>query len=194
MGTKGGREAPRSTNGLNEGVTVTRGDHLFALYATDAERVALAVPFLLDGLREGSVCFLIGSASARTGILAELKRSQSGIDDDTAAARLIATEHQDSPREQYEFFERQTSAAERAGVTTFRLFADMIGARQQMPVEQVLKLEEGFDEAIVRRHQIAAMCAYDVRKFSGIELLGALRSHRGSVRYAYDNTREKTTK
>ena len=184
MGTKRRRTSPDSTNRLSEGVTVTRGDHLFALYATDRERRALAVPFLIDGLREGSICFLVAPEISREEILTELKESRTEIDNDIAAGRLIATEHQDSPREQYEFLERETSAAERDGATTFRLFADMIGARQRMSLVQLLELEEGFDEAIVRNHQIAAMCAYDVRKFSGIELLGALKSHRGSVRYA----------
>ena len=86
------------------------------------------------------------------------------------------------------------SAAERAGLNSFRLFADMIGARQHMSFERLLDLEQGFDEAVVHKHHLAALCAYDVRKFSGIELLAALRSHRGAVRYASDDTRGKAIK
>lgn len=188
-----GRKSPRSTNGLNEAVTITRGDHLVALYATDNERLVLAVPFLLDGLREGSVCFLIGPDTSTKGILAEMKKSWPEIDAEIADGRLIAAGHQATAREQYEFFENGMSAAERAGRNTFRLFADMIGARRQMSFDQVLELEQRFDELIVHKHQTAALCAYDVRAFSGIELLSALRSHHGAVRYATGDTREKAT-
>jgi hypothetical protein len=194
MGIKGRRVVPSTTDGLTEAVTVTHGDHLFALYAADADRVALGAAFLLDGLREGSVCFLIGPDSSRRGIVAALKKKEPRIAEDIAAGRLIGSEHQNSPRAQYEFFERHTSAAEQRGARSFRLFADMIGARRRMSLRQVLKLEGGFDDMIVRKHQIAAMCAYDVRRFSGTDLLGALKTHRGPVRYASDDTRKKAVK
>jgi len=194
MGKTSGRKSPRSTNASNEAVTITRGDHLIALYATDNERLVLAVPFLLDGLREGSVCFLIGPDSSTNEILAELKKRRPEIHAEIAEGRLIAAEHRHSPGDQYQFFEGGMSGAEQSGLNSFRLFADMIGARHHMPFEQLLDLEQGFDEAIVHKHHIAALCAYDVRKFSGIEMLGALRSHRGAVRYASDDTRKKAIK
>jgi hypothetical protein len=194
MGKTRGRKSPRSIKTLNEAVTVTRGDHLIALYATDNERLVLAVPFLLDGLREGSICFLIGPDRSTNEILAELKKSRPGIVAEIAEGRLIVAEHQDAPRDQYEYFEGGMSAAEQAGLNSFRLFADMTGARQHMSFEELLDLEQGLDEAIVHKHHLAALCAYDVRAFSGIELLAALRSHGGAVRYASEGTREKATK
>jgi hypothetical protein len=194
MGKPRGRKSSGSTNASNEALTITRGDHLVALYATENERLVLAVPFLLEGLRDGSVCFLIGPDSSTNEILAELRKSRPEIDAEIAEGRLIAAEHRHSPRDQYEFFERGTSGAERAGLNSFRLFADMIGTQQHMSFEQLLDLERGFDEAITHKHHMAALCAYDVRKFSGIELLAALRSHRGAVRYAGHNSREKAIK
>jgi hypothetical protein len=185
------RKSPPSTSASSDAVTITHGDHLIALYATDNERLLLAVPFLLEGLREQSVCFLIGPDTATKKILAELKKSRPDIED---KADLVTAEHCDTPRDQYEFFEERMSAAEEAGRNTFRLFADMIGARQHMSFEQLLELEQGLDEEIVHKHQMAALCAYDVRMFSGIELLAALRTHRGAVRYASDDTREKATR
>jgi hypothetical protein len=176
-----GRKSTRSTSASSNAVTITRGDHLIALYATDNERLLLAVPFLLDGLCERSLCFLIGPDTATKSILAELKKSRPEID---AEGGLVTAEHRDTPRDQYEFFEERMSVAEEGGRNIFRLFADMIGARQHMSFEQLLDLEQGLDEEIVHKHQMAALCAYDVRMFSGIELLAALRSHRGPVRYA----------
>jgi hypothetical protein len=194
MGKTHGRRSPRSTNASNEAVTITHGDHLIALYATDNERLVLAVPFLLDGLRKASVCFLIGPDSSTNEILAELRKSRTEMDAEIAEGRLIAAEHRHSARDQYDFFDRVMGSAERTGVNSFRLFADMIGAQQQMPFEQLLDLEQGFDEAIVHKHQMAALCAYDVRKFSGIELLATLRSHRGAIRYASDHSRKNAIK
>jgi hypothetical protein len=194
MGKPRGRNSPRSTNASNEAVTITRGDHLVALYATDNERLVLSVPFLLDGLREGSVCFLIGPDSSTNEILAELRKSRPEIDAEIAEGRLIAAEHQQSPSDQYKFFERGMSGAERAELNGFRLFADRVGAQQHMSFEQLLDLEQGFDEAIVHKHQMAALCAYDVRRFSGIELLAMLRSHHGAIRYASEDSREKAIK
>jgi hypothetical protein len=192
MGKPRGRNSPRSTNASNEAVTITRGDHLVALYATDNERLVLSVPFLLDGLREGSVCFLIGPDSSTNEILAELRKSRPEIDAEIAEGRLIAAEHQQSPSDQYKFFERGMSGAERAELNGFRLFADRVGAQQHMSFEQLLDLEQGFDEAIVHKHQMAALCAYDVRRFSGIELLATLRYHRGAVRYASEDSAGKS--
>jgi hypothetical protein len=194
MGKTRSRKSPTSTNASNEAVTITRGDHLVALYATDNERLVLSVPFLLDGLREGSVCFLIGPDSSTNEILAELRKSRPEIDAEIAEGRLIAAEHQQSPSDQYKFFERGMSGAERAELNGFRLFADRVGAQQHMSFEQLLDLEQGFDEAIVHKHQIAALCAYDVRRFSGIELLAMLRSHHGAIRYASEDSREKAIK
>jgi DcmR-like sensory protein len=188
MGKTRDRKSPKSTHGLNQAVTITHGDHLVGLYATENERLMLAVPFLLDGLREGSLCFLIGADSSTKQILTQLKMGRPEIGAEIAEGRLIAAEHRDTPRDQYGFFESVMSGAEQAGVNSFRLFADMIGAREHMSIEQILDLEQGFDEAIVHKHQMAALCAYDVRGFSGIELLAALRAHRGAVRYASDDT------
>jgi hypothetical protein len=70
----------------------------------------------------------------------------------------------------------------------------MIGARERMSIEQVLEIESGFDDELVHKHPITAMCAYDVRRFSGLEVLAALKIHRGSVHYTHDDPREQPTK
>jgi hypothetical protein len=194
MGKTRSRKPEGSATGLSDALTVIRGDHFMGLYATDNERLWLSVPFLLEGLREESMCFLIGPDSSNQAILAELEKSRPRIAADIADGRLIAAEHQTTPRDQYKFFEDRMSAAEKVGLRTFRLFADMIGARQRMSIEQTLELERGFDEAIVHKHQMTAICAYDVRHFSGVEMLAALRSHPGSVRYDKEDTGESAAK
>jgi len=194
MGKTRSRESQRPANAPADPLTIIRGDHFVGLYATDNERLSLAVTFLIEGLREGSLCFLIGPDSSNQAILAELKKSRPEIAAEMADGRLIVSEHQHTARDQYKFFLDRMSAAEGVGLRTFRLFADMLGARQRMGIEQTLELESGFDEVIIHKHQMTAMCAYDVRHFSGVEILAALKSHPGSVRYIEDNTRQNAPK
>jgi hypothetical protein len=194
MGKTRSLESQRPPNAPPDALTIIRGDHFVGLYATDNERLSLAVTFLIDGLREASVCFLIGPDSSNQAILAELKKSRPEIAAEIADGRLIVAEHQDTARDQYKFLLDRMSAAEHAGRRTFRLFADMLGARQRMGIEETLELESGFDEAIIHKHQMTAMCAYDVRHFSGVEMLAALKSHHGSVRYIAEDTRENVPK
>lgn len=192
MGKTRSRESPKPANAPAEALTIIRGDHFVGLYATDNERLSLAVTFLIEGLRERSICFLIGPDSSNQAILAELKKSRPEAAAEIADGRLIVAEHQKTARDQYKFFLDRMSAAERVGLRTFRLFADMLGARQRMGIEQTLELEGGFDEVVIHKHQMTAMCAYDVRHFSGVEILAALKSHPGSVRYFKADVEETT--
>jgi hypothetical protein len=192
MGKTRSRASQRPANAPADALTIIRGDHFVGLYATDNERLSLAVAFLIDGLREGSVCFLIGPESSNEAILAELKKSRPEVAAETADGRLIVAEHQNTARDQYKFFLDRISAAERFGLRTFRLFADMLGARQRMGIEQTIELESSFDEVIIHKHQMTAMCAYDVRHFSGVEILSALKGHPGSVRYFKAGAGENT--
>jgi hypothetical protein len=43
--------------------------------------------------------------------------------------------------------------------------------------KQMVELELGFERLIVPRFPVVAICAYDARKFTGVELLDALRDH-----------------
>lgn len=188
------RKSQRPANAPADALTIIRGDHFIGLYATDNERLSLAVTFLIEGLREGSVCFLIGPDSSSQAILAELKKSRPEVAAEIADGRLIVAQHQKTARDQYKFFLDRMSAAEQVGLHSFRLFAEMLGARQRMGIEQTLELENGFDDVIIHKHQMTAMCAYDVRHFSGVEMLAVLRSHPGSVRYIKEDARENTEK
>jgi hypothetical protein len=41
----------------------------------------------------------------------------------------------------------------------------------------MVELELGFERLIVPRYPVVAICTYDARKFTGVELLDALRDH-----------------
>jgi excisionase family DNA binding protein len=161
----------------DEPVTAIHGNHLCGIYGSNAGRLELVVPFLLEGLRQQSVCFLVAPSPAQREILKAMKNSRRSLASDISAGRLIVSEHQKSPAAQCRFFETAMKKAERDGVQAFRVVGDMWGLRLLVSSKQMVELELGFERLIVPRFPVMAICAYDARKFTGVELLDALRDH-----------------
>jgi transcriptional repressor of dcmA and dcmR len=86
------------------------------------------------------------------------------------------------------FFENAMNKAEAAGVESFRVFGDMWGLRSLVSARQMVELELGFERLLVPRYPVLAICAYDARKFSGVELLDALRDHEDTRRVPLGRT------
>lgn len=184
-----GKEGTMKTQGPhNEAVAAIHGNHLCGIYGTDAGRLDLAVPFLLEGLRKKDVCFLVAPSPTQKVILKEMKKRRSSLDTDIKTGRLIVSEHQKSAAEQVRFFEIAMKKAEDKGTEAFRLFADMWGLRVLVSPKEMIDLEVGFEQIIVTRFPIVALCAYDARKFSGIELLDALKDHDDTFRIPLGRT------
>ena len=168
-------------------VAAIQGNHLCGIYGSDAGRLELVVPFLLDGL-ENSVCFLIAPSRTQSAIVKAMKRKRPSLDSDIKAGRLILSEHQKSPEAQCRFFEIAMTKAEDEGVRSFRVVGDMWGLRLLVSAKQMIELELGFERLIVPRFPVVALCAYDARKFSGVELLDALRDHEDTLKFPVGQT------
>jgi hypothetical protein len=110
-------------------------------------------------------------------VLKAMKRRRSSLDSDIKAGRLILSEHQKTPAAQCRFFETAMKKAEDEGVESFRVVGDMWGLRLNVSAKQMIKLEVGFERLIVPRFPVVALCTYDARKFTGVELLDALKDH-----------------
>jgi transcriptional repressor of dcmA and dcmR len=169
-------------------VATIRGNHLCGIYGSDAGRLELAVPFLLRGLEKKSVCFLVAPIPAQKDILKAMSKKRSSLDSDIRAARLIVSEHQASPAEQCRFFTVAMGRAEDEGADSFRVVGDMWGLRLLVSSEQMIELEVGFERLIVPRFPVVALCAYDARKFTGIELLDALKDHDDTFKFPLRRT------
>ena len=172
----------------DEAVATIHGNHLCGIYGSDEARLDLAVPFLLEGLQEKNVCFLVSPSKSQRQILKAIKKRRASFDSDIEAGRLNVSEHQKSAAEQIHFFEGAMTRAEEEGVAAFRLFADMWGLRLLVSAKEMIRLEVGFEQVIVTRFPIVALCAYDARKFSGIELLDALKDHNDTFRFPLGRT------
>jgi transcriptional repressor of dcmA and dcmR len=166
----------------DEAVSAIHGNHLCGIYGSDAGRIDLVVPFLLEGMRKKSVCFLVAPSRVQRVVLKAMKRRRSALDSDIKAGRLIVSEHQKTPAAQCRFFETAMKKAEDEGVESFRVVGDMWGLRLNVSAKQMIKLEVGFERLIVPRFPVVALCTYDARKFSGVELLDALKDHDDTFR------------
>jgi excisionase family DNA binding protein len=173
-----GKEDPmKMQDSRDEPVSTIHGNHLCGIYGSDSGRLDLVVPFLLEGLRNKSVCFLVAPSRVQRVVLKAMQRRRSSLDPDIKAGRLIVSEHQKTPSAQCRFFETAMKKAENEGVDSFRVVGDMWGLRLNVSAKQMIKLEVGFERLIVPRFPVVALCTYDARKFTGVELLDALKDH-----------------
>jgi len=172
----------------DEPIAAVHGNHLCGIYGSDAGRIDLAVPFLLEGLRNKSVCFLVAPSHAQKAVLRAMKRKRPALDSDIRTGRLIVSEHQNTPAAQCRFFEVAMKKAEAEGVQSFRVVGDMWGFRLKVSARDMIKLEVGFERRIVSQFPVVALCAYDARKFSGVELLDALKDHNDTFRFPMGKT------
>ena len=187
--SRNGKADSIKTQGLRgEPVAAIHGNHLCAIYGNDAGRLDLTVPFLLEGLHKKSVCFLVAPSASQREILKAMKKKRPSLDSDIKARRLIVSEHQPTPEEQLNFFEVAMKKAEARGVESFRVVGDMWGLRLIVSSKEMVELELGFERLIVPRFPVVALCAYDARKFTGVELLDALKDHDDTFRYPLGRT------
>jgi len=172
-----------SSRRVEEPITLTQGSHLCGFYDSDLGRATLAVGFLLDGLREGSMVYLVASARSTKHILKYLKQKRPSMERDIAGGKLLVSEYAKSPRSQIKDFERRLSAAAKAGTQSFRVFGDTWEMRKRTTAAGFVEYETGYDQFIARGFPVVTICAYDVRRFSGVDVLDALKAHRDTFRY-----------
>ena len=164
-------------------VTIVQGSHLCGIYASDLGLITLAVPFLLDGLEEGSVCFLVASPGVRSEIIKYLKKKRPSIQGDVEAGRLILANYHTSSQSQCGYFCEQIEERIAEGAQSFRVLGDTWNIRSTMDAQEFVEYESGYDRMIARKYPVVTICTYDARKFSGVEVLDALKGHRDTFRY-----------
>jgi hypothetical protein len=175
--------ADKSSDLSATAVIVTHGSHLCGLYDSDLGRLTLAVRFLLDGLAEGSVCFLVGPPRARGEILRNLKTRRPSVQADVDEGRLILSAYHLGPQAQNKYFRTVLDKKIAEGAHSFRIIGDLWGMRSKATEESLIEYEAEYDRMIARRYPVVTVCIYDARKFSGVEVLNALKGHRDTFRY-----------
>lgn len=176
--------APNQSSVSLEGMLIDYGSHLCSLYETDLGRIKLSVPFLADGLRCGDVCFLIAGAHAQAEILRALAEAAPDVDLDDAQARgqLVVSSGAPSGDQIYDFLEAGFVAATQSGNRGLRVVGDMGWFLDQgMDVDDLRAFEMRFDQELGHAYPVVSLCQYDARRFSGVGLLAALRTHQDTL-------------
>ena len=168
------------------GIPVPYGSHLIALYSDEAGRANLAAAFLADGLRPGSVCYLVTTREAQAEILNRLARSGAAVEPAISDGRLVVSEHTSSVTAQCQYFETQFLAATRAGARSLRLVGDVSAFTAAVMRRELVELETDFDRLIARRFPVVTLCEYDARRHSSLDLFNALQAHQDTFRYPVD--------
>jgi len=168
---------------LDDSVTLTHGGHLCALFGSELGRATLAVQFMLDGLREGSMVYFLASARSTSHVLGYLKEKRPSLQNDIAAGKLLLGDYQNNPRAQMKDFEVQLKKAVAGGTQSFRVFGDVWEMRRKASARRLWDYEAAYDQLIARRYPVVTVCAYDVRRFSGVDVLDALKAHRDTFRH-----------
>ncbi|MFL5639299.1 MAG: MEDS domain-containing protein [Gemmatimonadaceae bacterium] len=158
--------------------------HFCAFYSNDRGRIALAVPFLLDGLREGSVCFLVAAPRVRQEILKHLRPGRESVRKDVESRRLLCSNYQKSGPAQWRWFDDRMREALGNGVRSFRAFGDIRELLRNAGPAKVVEYERRYEELIAARYPVVTICAYDARKFGGVEVLNALKGHPDTLRHS----------
>src|SRR5215210_3911275 len=103
---------------------LTHGDHLSGFYASDLGLITLAVRFILDGLLEGSMVYVVASKRSNRRLARYLMEKRPALDRDIADNRLLFCEYQKGPKAQIRDFEVHLKKSAAAGFQSFRVFGD----------------------------------------------------------------------
>ena len=156
--------------------------HLCGLYATDEGRAMQAAAFLAEGLHLGSTCFVMATPSVRDDILAHLARSHRDLRASLADRLMEITEYAGSSRAQLQEFESRYRAALDAGARSLRMVADVWVVAEWLTRKELIDYEAGY-EKMSQRYPIVTLCLYDIRKFGGMDVVGALKGHADMFRF-----------
>jgi excisionase family DNA binding protein len=178
--------SPGSPRDVAERSAPNRRLHRCGVFETTPGLISLAVPFLMEGLREGSICFLVATPRIRSDLVKSLTEKRKSLANDISAGRLILSGYRSSGDAQCDYFKSQFEAAISNGATSFRVIGDVGMLRDKTTSEALLEYEACYDERISRRYPVDTLCAYDARRMSGVEILDALKGHPDIGRYPLD--------
>jgi transcriptional repressor of dcmA and dcmR len=175
--------APSNASLLDGSTMLTPGDHLSGFYGSDLGLATLSVRFIVDGLQEGSMVYVVASARSIKRLMGYLKEKRPSLQRDISVGKLLFCEYQKGPRAQIKDFEERLNEGTAGGVQSFRVLGDTWEMRKKVGAQKFAEYEAIYDQYIARRFPVVTLCAYDVRKFSGIDVLDALKAHRDTFRY-----------
>ncbi len=166
-----------------DGVAVRHGTHLCGLYDSDEGRIRQAADFLAGACRPGSCGILVARPDDRDRILAAMEHGDPATRLDLEAGRLVLGAYAETLGAQLEWWEARLLDATRAGAGSIRVVGDIQGFAEVISREDVSVYEAEYERRIARRFPVVTLCQYDVRRFSSLAVLDALKLHRDSFEH-----------
>ncbi len=172
-----GRHDPAGVRlGLGD-LRIASGDHLGHFYETRAEWLALAVGWLIEGLRAGQKCIYVMSVQGREWMQLREALRQAGVDTRRAleSGQLEIREGVTEPASM-ETALAAACAEIPARWSFLRWGGDMIWSREHLPTSGALMQIECVGNGCSGK-PVAILCQYDLTRFPGYVILDALRAH-----------------
>jgi transcriptional repressor of dcmA and dcmR len=157
--------------------------HLCGLYSTDEGQVQQALAFLAGGFQPHTVSYLVGGDETRSRILAALEQRHPTLPRDIAEGRLVVSDYAATSADQLVWWETNLREALRSGATSLRAIGDAGGFVKAASREELVAYELEFEQRVSHRFPLVSMCQYDVRLFSGLLILDALKAHPDCFRH-----------
>jgi len=157
---------------------LTAPGHFATFYDSDDGRLRLSLPFLREGLLAGQRCFLVVSKVVADQYVQALG-SQPGINLPAAIERGALTIRSgvgSSAREATAAWERLWWEALGQGVRAVRVVGEMATYEGFTDTMEMLDYEMAYD-SLAKRLPVMTLCQYDVRRFSGETIMGAIKAH-----------------
>jgi len=162
------------------------GGHLLGVYGSDHGRADLATSFIADGLREGSVCFLLATREVQSDVSRQLRDRGDAARARLGDGSLQMSEYLGSIDEQLQYLESCFDVALRRGATSMCVVGDVLAFKDAISMDGLVEYEARYDARIARRYPVMTLCQYDARGFSASDMLGCLKVHPDTFRYPTD--------
>ena len=161
------------------GLPIPVPGHVATFYSSDAGRMRLTVPFLVEGLRFGQACFLVATDEVLDDYMKAIK-DQDGLDLNRAVAngQFSAASFDGSTVDRaVSYWEGKFADILSHGPSLIRHVGEMACVRRMFRSEvEMLRFEQAYD-VMCRRFPVAAICQYDSREFDGLAMLSVLKAH-----------------
>lgn len=178
------RHGTRSATVELEGISIDYSTHLCALYETDMGRTKMAVPFLASGLRQGDSCYLIAEPAVQDQLLGHLREQRCGLDRALRSGQFHVRDGFDSIDDTLNYLETAFIEGTRQGAGGIRLVGNMSWfLARGMRFDDLMRFEMSYNHAMAHRYPVVSLCLYDVREFSGQDVLSVLKSHEDTFEY-----------
>lgn len=180
------RDASRGglARAMFEGIAIDYGSHLCAVYESNRGRGRMAVPFLIDGLASGDTCYLVASPPVRRDLLGQLAELRPGFRRYVQTGQFVVSPNMSGGEEMFSYFDSQFSTVTRLGNRGIRVLGDMVWfLEQELSIDQLTNFEMRYGRLLGHSYPVISLCLYDARRFSGIGIARALKTHEDTFKH-----------